>query len=286
MGQGVDQGDEPAVVDAAVGARQRARADLDDEPSGGADDGVGRHISNSSDGPRLTQGRPPPVRRRAVGPALRDRRAVRQRCTTYAGGMSQTIDPAVVEHVTALAERRARRLAPARPDVPRREGRGPAAARRRRRRRDRRGHRRQRRGPRARPRRGHEREPAGPAAPRRGARRRRRRRRCATSRRCPTRSARSCAGSTLANGLQIRQVRVPMGVIGMIYEARPNVTVDAAASASSPATPSSFAAARAAASSNHALVEAMRESPCGTRTPGRRGHACSRRAATTPPGPS
>src|SRR6478672_250112 len=35
-------------------------------------------------------------------------------------------------------------------------------------------------------------------------------------------------GSTLANGLQIRQVRVPMGVIGMIYEARPNVTLDAA----------------------------------------------------------
>ena len=31
-------------------------------------------------------------------------------------------------------------------------------------------------------------------------------------------------GSTLANGLQIRQVRVPMGVVGMIYEARPNVT--------------------------------------------------------------
>src|SRR3954452_8641173 len=35
-------------------------------------------------------------------------------------------------------------------------------------------------------------------------------------------------GSTLANGLQIRQLRVPMGVVGMIYEARPNVTVDAA----------------------------------------------------------
>ena len=35
-------------------------------------------------------------------------------------------------------------------------------------------------------------------------------------------------GSTLANGLQLRQVRVPMGVVGMIYEARPNVTVDAA----------------------------------------------------------
>ena len=34
-------------------------------------------------------------------------------------------------------------------------------------------------------------------------------------------------GSTLPNGLRMRQVRVPMGVVGMIYEARPNVTVDA-----------------------------------------------------------
>ena len=35
-------------------------------------------------------------------------------------------------------------------------------------------------------------------------------------------------GKTLANGLQITQVRVPLGVIGIIYEARPNVTADAA----------------------------------------------------------
>jgi glutamate-5-semialdehyde dehydrogenase len=35
-------------------------------------------------------------------------------------------------------------------------------------------------------------------------------------------------GSTLANGLELRQVRVPFGVIGIIYEARPNVTADAA----------------------------------------------------------
>ena len=34
-------------------------------------------------------------------------------------------------------------------------------------------------------------------------------------------------GSTLPNGLRLRQVRVPMGVLGVIYEARPNVTVDA-----------------------------------------------------------
>ncbi|SDF49380.1 glutamate-5-semialdehyde dehydrogenase [Blastococcus aurantiacus] len=35
-------------------------------------------------------------------------------------------------------------------------------------------------------------------------------------------------GSRLPNGLELRQVRVPLGVVGIIYEARPNVTVDAA----------------------------------------------------------
>ncbi|MGO4750173.1 gamma-glutamyl-phosphate reductase, partial [Streptomyces sp. 2MCAF27] len=35
-------------------------------------------------------------------------------------------------------------------------------------------------------------------------------------------------GSTLPNGIDLRQVRVPLGVVGIIYEARPNVTVDAA----------------------------------------------------------
>ncbi len=36
-------------------------------------------------------------------------------------------------------------------------------------------------------------------------------------------------GSRLANGLELRRVRVPLGVIAVIYEARPNVTIDAAA---------------------------------------------------------
>lgn len=36
-------------------------------------------------------------------------------------------------------------------------------------------------------------------------------------------------GSTLANGLLLRRVRVPLGVIAVVYEARPNVTIDAAA---------------------------------------------------------
>lgn len=35
-------------------------------------------------------------------------------------------------------------------------------------------------------------------------------------------------GHTLPNGIELRQVRVPLGVVGMIYEARPNVTADAA----------------------------------------------------------
>ena len=36
------------------------------------------------------------------------------------------------------------------------------------------------------------------------------------------------SGSTRPNGMKIEKVRVPMGVIGIIFEARPNVTVDGA----------------------------------------------------------
>src|SRR5688500_18833809 len=36
-------------------------------------------------------------------------------------------------------------------------------------------------------------------------------------------------GSRLANGLALRRVRVPLGVVGVVYEARPNVTIDATA---------------------------------------------------------
>src|SRR6059058_866854 len=35
-------------------------------------------------------------------------------------------------------------------------------------------------------------------------------------------------GNVLPNGVELRQVRVPLGVVGIVYEARPNVTVDAA----------------------------------------------------------
>jgi glutamate-5-semialdehyde dehydrogenase len=65
-------------------------------------------------------------------------------------------------------------------------------------------------------------------------------------------------GSTLANGLQIRQLRVPMGVVGMIYEARPNVTVDAATLALKSGNAVILRGGSAAASSNRALVAVMR----------------------------
>ena len=66
-------------------------------------------------------------------------------------------------------------------------------------------------------------------------------------------------GSTLPNGLQIRQLRVPMGVVGMIYEARPNVTVDAAALALKSGNAVILRGGSAAASSNRALVAVIRQ---------------------------
>jgi glutamate-5-semialdehyde dehydrogenase len=66
-------------------------------------------------------------------------------------------------------------------------------------------------------------------------------------------------GSTLANGLQIRQVRVPMGVVGMIYEARPNVTVDAAGLGLKSGNAMILRGGSAAASTNRALVSTLRQ---------------------------
>ncbi len=66
-------------------------------------------------------------------------------------------------------------------------------------------------------------------------------------------------GSLLANGLELRQVRVPMGVIGMIYEGRPNVTADAAAICLKAGSASLLRGSRNAAHSNQAIVEVMRE---------------------------
>lgn len=64
-------------------------------------------------------------------------------------------------------------------------------------------------------------------------------------------------GSTLPNGLRLRQVRVPMGVVGMIYEARPNVTVDAAGLALKSGNAVILRGGSAAASSNAVIVEVL-----------------------------
>lgn len=66
-------------------------------------------------------------------------------------------------------------------------------------------------------------------------------------------------GSTLPNGLRLRQVRVPMGVVGMIYEARPNVTVDAAGLALKSGNAVVLRGGSAAASSNEVIVDVLAE---------------------------
>ncbi|MQY20770.1 Gamma-glutamyl phosphate reductase [Nocardia sp. RB20] len=66
-------------------------------------------------------------------------------------------------------------------------------------------------------------------------------------------------GSTLPNGLEIRQVRVPLGVVGMVYEARPNVTVDAFGLALKSGNAALLRGSSSAARSNAALVDVLRD---------------------------
>ena len=66
-------------------------------------------------------------------------------------------------------------------------------------------------------------------------------------------------GWTQPNGLEIRQVRVPMGVVAMVYEARPNVTVDAAGLSLKSGNAALLRGSSSAYESNRALVDVMRE---------------------------
>lgn len=66
-------------------------------------------------------------------------------------------------------------------------------------------------------------------------------------------------GRTLPNGLTVRNVRVPMGVVGMIYEARPNVTVDAACLALKSGNAVLLRGGSAAEETNGVLVSLMRD---------------------------
>ena len=79
------------------------------------------------------------------------------------------------------------------------------------------------------------------------------------SSRSRTRLARSVRGSTLPNGLKITEVRVPFGVVGAIYEARPNVTIDIAALCLKSGNAAILRGGSAAENSNRVLVELIQE---------------------------
>ncbi len=66
-------------------------------------------------------------------------------------------------------------------------------------------------------------------------------------------------GMTLPNALQISQVRVPLGVIGVIYEARPNVTIDIAVLAIKSGNAVVLRGGRDAQSSNEVLVKLLQD---------------------------
>jgi glutamate-5-semialdehyde dehydrogenase len=64
--------------------------------------------------------------------------------------------------------------------------------------------------------------------------------------------------STLANGLELEQMSVPFGVIGMVYEARPNVTVDAAVILLMSGNAALLRGSSSAEASNKVLIDVMR----------------------------
>jgi glutamate-5-semialdehyde dehydrogenase len=66
-------------------------------------------------------------------------------------------------------------------------------------------------------------------------------------------------GGTLANGLELRQVRVPFGVVGMVYEARPNVTADAAGICLKSGNAVLLRGSSSARASNAAIVGVLRD---------------------------
>jgi len=66
-------------------------------------------------------------------------------------------------------------------------------------------------------------------------------------------------GSTLANGLELRQVRVPFGVVGIVYEGRPNVTVDAVGICLKSGNAVVLRGSGSAFSSNAAIVSVLRK---------------------------
>ena len=65
--------------------------------------------------------------------------------------------------------------------------------------------------------------------------------------------------STLPNGIDLKQITVPFGVIGMVYEARPNVTVDAAVILLMSGNAALLRGSSSASASNQILITVMRD---------------------------
>ena len=74
-------------------------------------------------------------------------------------------------------------------------------------------------------------------------------------------------GWRLENGLDVRKVRVPLGVVGIVYEARPNVTIDAAALCLKSGNAVVLRGSSAAAGSNALLVQAAISAASGVGVP-------------------
>jgi glutamate-5-semialdehyde dehydrogenase len=74
-------------------------------------------------------------------------------------------------------------------------------------------------------------------------------------------------GGRLANGLEFRKVRVPLGVIAVVYEARPNVTIDAAALCLKSGNAVLLRGSSSAAHSNAVLARVAREAAEGAGLP-------------------
>ncbi|TCC65439.1 glutamate-5-semialdehyde dehydrogenase [Kribbella pittospori] len=74
-------------------------------------------------------------------------------------------------------------------------------------------------------------------------------------------------GYTLPNGLELRQVRVPFGVVGIIYEARPNVTADAAGICLKSGNAVLLRGSSSAAASNEAIIAVLRSAAASAGLP-------------------
>ncbi len=74
-------------------------------------------------------------------------------------------------------------------------------------------------------------------------------------------------GGRLANGLDVRKVRVPLGVVAVVYEARPNVTIDAAALCLKSGNAVVLRGSSSAAHSNAVLASIAREAAEGAGLP-------------------